>query len=125
MRALVVEVLKSYKYSVIEAESGDAAIAMWSDVKNRVDVLLTDMVMPGEASGLDVARHCFASNPELKVIYTSGYSSELFATNKSLIEGVNYLPKPYLSRSLTNIIHNALQSSAVGESHPSPIAPSR
>ena len=124
VRALVVEVLNSYNYRVIEAESGDTAIAMWPEVKNRVDVLLTDMVMPGEASGLDVARHCFASKPGLKVIYTSGYSTELFATNKSLIEGVNYLPKPYLSRSLTNIIHNALQSSAVGEPHPAVPVPS-
>ena len=120
VRSLVVEVLKSYNYHVIEAESGDAAIAMWPGVKDNVDLLLTDMVMPGEASGLDVARHCFATKPGLKVIYTSGYSSELFATNKSLIEGVNYLPKPYLSRSLTSIIHNSLGTPSVPGTPPAP-----
>ena len=77
VRSLVVEVLQSYNYNVIEAETGDAAIERWHGCMEEVDLLLTDMVMPGEANGLDVARHCTASKPTLKVIYTSGYSSEL------------------------------------------------
>lgn len=108
VRALVVEVLQSYNYNVIEAENGDSAIAMWSGLRDEVDLLLTDMVMPGTANGLDVARHCLGNKPELKVIYTSGYSSELFGSNVQLLEGVNYLPKPYLSNKLTTIIRNAL-----------------
>ncbi len=108
VRALVVEVLQSYNYNVIEAENGDTAIAMWAGLRDKVDLLLTDMVMPGTANGLDVARHCIASKPELKVIYTSGYSSELFGSNVQLLEGVNYLPKPYLSNKLTTIVRNAL-----------------
>ncbi len=113
VRALVVEVLQSYNYNVLQAENGDAAIALWPEVKDKVDVLLTDMVMPGGASGLDVARHCLDSKPSLKVIYTSGYSTELFASNTSLIEGVNYLPKPYLSRSLATIIHSAIEQESI------------
>lgn len=108
VRALVVEVLQTYNYNVIEAEDGDRAIALWPTLRNQVDLLLTDMVMPGSANGLDVARHCLADKPELKVIYTSGYSSELFASNVKLREGVNYLPKPYLSSRLSAIIRNAL-----------------
>ncbi len=115
VRALVVEVLQSYNYNVIEAENGDSAIAMWSGIRDKVDLLLTDMVMPGAANGLDVARHCVGNKPELKVIYTSGYSSELFGSNVQLLEGVNYLPKPYLSSKLTTIIRNALD--------PEPAAP--
>jgi DNA-binding NtrC family response regulator len=75
-------------------------------------LLLTDMVMPGNANGLDVARHCLESKPTLKVIYTSGYSSELFSSNVNLRDGVNYLPKPYLTGKLTAIIRNALESEA-------------
>ena len=108
VRCLVVEVLQSFNYTVIEAENGDSAIAMWSGLRDQVDLLLTDMVMPGTANGLDVARHCLGNKPELKVIYTSGYSSELFGSNVKLLEGVNYLPKPYLSNKLTTIIRNAL-----------------
>jgi CheY-like chemotaxis protein len=104
-----VEVLQSFNYNVIEAENGDTAIAMWPSLRDEVDLLLTDMVMPGTANGLDVARHCLGNKPDLKVIFTSGYSSELFGSNVKLQEGVNYLPKPYLSNKLTTIIRNALE----------------
>jgi len=110
VRSLVVEVLQSYNYNVLEAEDGDTAIERWSGWKDQVDLLLTDMVMPGEANGLDVARHCLAGKPGLKVIYTSGYSSELFGSDIRLEDGVNYLPKPYLSGKLSTIIRNALHS---------------
>jgi PAS domain S-box-containing protein len=109
VRCLVVEVLQSFNYNVIEAENGDTAIAMWPSLRDEVDLLLTDMVMPGTANGLDVARHCLGNKPDLKVIFTSGYSSELFGSNVKLQEGVNYLPKPYLSNKLTTIIRNALE----------------
>ena len=108
VRSLVVEVLTSYNYKVIEAESGDAAIKRWPQFREEVDLLLTDMVMPGEANGLAVARHCKSSKPDLKVIYTSGYSSELFGSDVQLEDGVNYLPKPYFCGKLTAIIRNAL-----------------
>jgi len=114
VRALVVEVLQSYNYNVIEAETGDAAIKRWPDCKEDVDLLLTDMVMPGEANGLDVAQRFISSKPNLKVIYTSGYSSELFTSNVRLEDGVNYLPKPYFSGKLTTIIRKALERSAGG-----------
>ena len=113
VRSLVVDVLQSFNYNVIEAENGDSAIAMWSGLRDEVDLLLTDMVMPGIANGLDVARHCLGNKPDLKVIYTSGYSSELFGSNVKLLEGVNYLPKPYLSNKLTTIIRNALEPEVV------------
>ncbi len=116
VRSLVVEVLQSYNYNVIEAETGDAAIKRWPACKEEVDLVLTDMVMPGHANGLDVARHCTASKPNLRVIYTSGYSRELFGSDVRLEDGVNYLPKPYFSRKLTEIIRNALEPSN-GEAH--------
>ena len=109
VRSLVVEVLQSYKYKVIEAETGDAAIQRWPECKDDVDLLLTDMVMPGQASGLDVAEHCLSTKPNLKVIYTSGYSSELFGSDLQLKDGVNYLPKPYFTRKLTAIVCGALE----------------
>ena len=110
VRSLVVEVLQNYNYTVIEAETGDAAIERWKTCADDVDLLLTDMMMPGEANGLDVARHCTSTKPELKVIYTSGYSSELFKSGVHLEDGVNYLPKPYFCGKLTTIIRNALES---------------
>ena len=114
VRSLVVEVLQSYNYTVIEAETGDAAIERWQTCMEEVDLVLTDMMMPGKANGLDVARHCISTKPDVKVIYTSGYSSELFDSDVHIVDGVNYLPKPYFCGKLTDIIRNALEHTHAG-----------
>jgi two-component system, cell cycle sensor histidine kinase and response regulator CckA len=110
VRGLVHEILEHYGYRVIEAPTGDGALAMWPAIREEVDLLLTDMVMPGEHNGLDLARKLLADRPELPVIYTSGYSRELFSGKIGLQEGRNYLPKPYLTAKLLAIIQNALES---------------
>jgi two-component system cell cycle sensor histidine kinase/response regulator CckA len=112
VRGLVHEILEHYGFRVIEAPSGDAALEMWPVVRNEVDLLLTDMVMPGEHNGLDLARKLLADRPNLPVIYTSGYSRELFSGKIGLQEGRNYLPKPYLTAKLLAIIQSALASRA-------------
>jgi YesN/AraC family two-component response regulator len=83
---------------VIEAESGDAALEMWPNARDIVDLVLTDMVMPGDHNGLELGRKLIADKPDVKIIYTSGYSSQLFASDLELIDGQNYLPKPLFDR---------------------------
>jgi len=107
VRALVREMLECYNYRVIEAESGDAALAHWPGVRGQIDLLLTDMVMPGKHNGLDLSRKLLADRPDLKVIYSSGYSTELFTSDVELTEGCNYLPKPYLTSNLIEIVRKA------------------
>lgn len=109
VRALVKEVLLHNNYAVLEAENADAALQMWPSSRDCVELLLTDMVMPGSANGLELAQQLCADRPDLKVIYTSGYSTELFNTEIVLQDGVNYLPKPYLSSKLTYMLKNALE----------------
>lgn len=70
----------------------------------EIELQLTDMVKPGSANGLELSRKLLASKPELKVICTSGYSSDLFGSDVNLQVGVNYLPKPYLSHKLTAVL---------------------
>jgi CheY-like chemotaxis protein len=114
VRGLVKEVLEHHDFRVIEASSGDAALAMWPEIRDRVELLLTDMVMPGDHNGLELAEKLRADCAGLKVIYTSGYSAELFASNVELQEGRNYLPKPYLSSKLVAMLREALcQEAAV------------
>jgi CheY-like chemotaxis protein len=108
VRSLVREVLDHSGYRVIEAEHGDAALAIWKERGREVDLLLTDMVMPGSLNGLELSQRLLADRPDLKVIYTSGYSAELFGSDIRLEDGRNYLPKPYLSAKLTMILHRAL-----------------
>jgi len=113
VRSLVKEILEHHSYTIIEAESGDAALALWPKIRDRVDLVLTDMVMPGEHNGLELSRKILAEMPEMKFIYTSGYSSELFASDLDLVEGQNYLPKPYLTSTLIEILQQALNRELV------------
>ena len=108
VRSLVREVLDHNGYRVFEAEHGEAALEVWKEHRAEIDLLLTDMVMPGSVNGLELSLRLLADQPDLKVIYTSGYSSELFGSDIQLEDGRNYLPKPYLSAKLTTILHRAL-----------------
>ena len=113
VRSLVREVLDHNGYRVFEAEHGEAALELWKEHKSEIDLLLTDMVMPGSVNGLELSLRLLAEQPALKVIYTSGYSSELFGSDIQLEDGRNYLPKPYLSAKLTTILHRALHPEEV------------
>jgi len=110
VRELVKEILECNDYRVFEAENADTALLVWEEHAAEIELLLTDMMMPGSANGLELSRMLLAKKPELKVIYTSGYSSDLFGSDVMLREGVNYLPKPYLSNKLTAILANAFEA---------------
>ena len=112
VRALVLLVLEESGLRVLEAEHGPAALAIWAAHRDEIDLLLTDMVMPGGLSGADVADRITAERPGLPVIYSSGYSVNLFSEDRSIREDINYLPKPYVSHQLTAIITRAFSAAA-------------
>jgi two-component system cell cycle sensor histidine kinase/response regulator CckA len=108
LRALVRRVLERGGFDVIEAPSGLAALQLWNNTKPHVDLLLTDMVMPDGISGRQLAEKLKAENPSLKVIYTTGYSSDLMGSDMVLREGINFLQKPYPPQKLVQTIRNGL-----------------
>ena len=110
LRALVRKVLERDGFEVIEAPSGLAALEMWSAKKPRVDLLLTDMVMPDGISGLQLAERLKTENPGLKVVFTTGYSAELLGNDFVLKDGVNFLQKPYPPQKLVQTVRNGLSS---------------
>ena len=110
LRALVRRVLERGGYEVIEASSGLAALELWKENKTHVDLLLTDMVMPDGISGRQLAEKLKADNPDLKVIYTTGYSPDLMGQDVALREGVNLLQKPYPPQKLVEIVRNGLET---------------
>ncbi|HEY0522106.1 MAG TPA: response regulator [Stellaceae bacterium] len=80
-------------YRVLAASSGDAAIPMLVDTAD-IDLVFTDIVMPGQANGFAVARKAVALRPGIKVLYTSGYAEQLHK-NQPLVARGDLLPKPY------------------------------
>jgi two-component system, cell cycle sensor histidine kinase and response regulator CckA len=108
LRQMVVLVLKIQGYNVLEAASGPQALEVWRQASRPVDLLLTDMVMPAGMMGRDLAARLTAQNPRLKVIYTSGYSSYMAGQDVSLLEGRNFLPKPYSLGKLAQFVRECL-----------------
>jgi len=110
LRAMVCEILRQYGYTTLSAASGPEAIPIWRQHASKVDLLLTDMVMPGNMTGKELAEKLTADNPRLKVIYTSGYSVEIMANDLGMRRGLNFLQKPYHPRALLKVVRDCLDS---------------
>jgi CheY-like chemotaxis protein len=90
---LAVTFLAEEGYSVIGAASGDEAVELMAR-HERIDLVFTDIVMPGAANGFAVARRAIAANPATRILYTTGYADELRRNEPLLVRG-DLLPKPY------------------------------
>gem|GEM_PF-315232 len=108
LRQLVHFILARHGYNVLEAVSGVAALDVWREHKEEIDLLLTDLVMPDGLSGLDLAEKLHAETPDLKIVYTSGYSIDIAGKDFILEEGVNFLQKPYHPHKLAQTIRDCL-----------------
>lgn len=107
---LVTTILQRGGYKVISATSGDDAFVLWELHEDEIDLLLTDMVMPGLLSGKGLAERIHALKPSLPVIYSSGYSLEIVREGLVLREGVNFLPKPYPPATLLQLVRDCLEN---------------
>jgi CheY-like chemotaxis protein len=90
------------------AQSGVEALALWPQIKPRIDLLLTDLVMPGGVMGRELAERLLVKDPTLKVIYSSGYSPGMAGKDLKLLEGRNFLPKPYDPSQLLQVVRECL-----------------
>ncbi|MCE9599880.1 MAG: PAS domain S-box protein [Spirochaetia bacterium] len=100
-------------YGLLEAENGPDAMRIWEDHQNQIDLLLTDVVMPGGMSGVELANRLTSSKPGLPVLYMSGYNEFVGASNLTLQEGVNFLPKPFLLPQVAQTIRGILDANRV------------
>jgi two-component system cell cycle sensor histidine kinase/response regulator CckA len=108
LRDLVVGILSQHGYQVLAAESGVQALGVWAQHKHGIDLVLTDMVMPGGINGRELAERLRQEKPTVKVIYTSGYSPGIAGKDLRLMEGFNFLPKPYRPTKLTALVRECL-----------------
>ncbi|MDE1170438.1 MAG: ATP-binding protein [Verrucomicrobium sp.] len=107
VRQLAVTILKSAGYTVLEAKNGLDAIGVMEREGGRVALVLTDLVMPGLISGIDLGEKLSAEYPGVKVVYTSGYSPDIVGGGAAL-KDKPFLSKPYTPPSLLRLIRNVL-----------------
>ena len=108
LRALIVKMLVRHGYTVMQAPSGVAALEVWRAHRAEIDLVLTDLMMPEGMTGRELAARLREDDPALKVMYSSGYSTELSGPGEPLVEGVNFLQKPYEPNKLVKTIREFL-----------------
>ena len=104
VRDFVSRLLRQSGYEVLTAASGIEALAVWREEHERIDMLLTDMIMPDGFSGADLARRLRQENPRLTIVYTSGYSMDFVGRKLVLMPGINFLQKPYMPAELIRTV---------------------
>ena len=107
VRDLVVSFLTSLGYAVLEADCGQAGLDLAVGCGDRIDLLLTDVIMPG-LNGKQLYEKLAAVKPGLKVIYMSGYTDNVIAHRGVLDPGVHFIQKPFSVAGLAKKIRQAL-----------------
>ena len=113
LRDLVTRTLNLNGYRVFQAVDGNNALQIWSTYKNEIDLLFTDIVMPGGINGRELAERVWADKPDLKVIFSSGYGADALGKNFRLDPKLNYLQKPYPPQTLARVIRRCLDGEAI------------
>lgn len=116
---LVQKVLQRHGYRILVASNAKEALQVWKEHASEINLLLTDLVMPGGTTGLDLAEMLLLEKAELKVIYTSGYSLALFGQDCPVKEGFNFLQKPYQSLLLAQTVRSCLDAPKKPSTHSS------
>jgi PAS domain S-box-containing protein len=110
VRNLAKSFLTDQGYRVHEASNGQAALEVWRQHGASIDLLFTDMVMPGGLLGQALAKKLHAEKPRLKVIYCSGFSDEMVSDTYSAENGFFFLQKPYDPERLARVVRDCLDS---------------
>jgi PAS domain S-box-containing protein len=107
LRHLVVDVLQRYGYTVLAAKDGPEALTLLGNSIGPIQLLLTDVVMPG-MNGRELAERVEKIHPEIKTLFMSGYTDNAIVHHGILDEGIAYLQKPFAPEVLARKIREVL-----------------
>jgi two-component system cell cycle sensor histidine kinase/response regulator CckA len=107
VREVLLKGLRQMGHSVLSAHNAGAAVAQFEKAAGQVDVLITDIVMPGGMNGWDLARELRSRKPELRVIAMSGYSSGVSRPGGSYLEDLTFLQKPFTLENLAEAMRTS------------------
>jgi two-component system cell cycle sensor histidine kinase/response regulator CckA len=107
LSSLVAEILEGYGYTVLTSSDGADAITVAHTQPGGIDLLLTDVVMPG-MSGRELAETLVADDPHLNVLFTSGYPADTVLRHGIAETRISFIQKPFLADELANKIRTLL-----------------
>ena len=107
IRALIVKILRRERYRVLEAGSAEEAIATAAGHGGPIDLLLTDVMLPGR-SGRQLANQLLETLPALRVLYISGFTDDESVRAGAVPQGARFLQKPFTLAALVGIVREAL-----------------
>jgi CheY-like chemotaxis protein len=108
VRTLVRRILESYGYNVLEAANASDALALSEGFVGSIDLLVTDVIMPGGMTGRDLGQQLLRVRPETKVLYTSGYADDAILRRGLLDPGVHFVQKPFTPTVLAQKVRQVL-----------------
>jgi CheY-like chemotaxis protein len=115
VREIAVAILRSLGYRVLEAPDGDAGLLVFGAHAAEIDMLLTDVVLPGKVRGREMAERIIAMRPEVKVLFMSGYTENSIVHHGRLDDGVQLLGKPFKREQLARKVAEVLGTSSAEE----------
>jgi len=108
--AIVTRSLTRLGYRIMQAVDGRRALAMWEQHADEIDLVLTDMRMPGGLTGFELAKRVRQDQPAMKIILMSGYSPELELNGPGSKLHIEYLAKPFELGTLADMVRRCLDS---------------
>jgi two-component system cell cycle sensor histidine kinase/response regulator CckA len=111
VRRITAQVLRRCGYEVLEAESGDVALAVAGNHPGTIHALLSDAVMPG-MSGRVLAERLRATRPHTRIIFMSGYTDDAVLARSMVESGIAFIQKPFTPAGLAAAVRSALDSAA-------------
>ena len=109
VRVLLTETLERYGYRVLEADDGREALNQLERGETKVDLLITDIVMP-RLNGLDLAERARRLRPDLKVIVISGYAEDASSWHAHREQGYSFLAKPFSPEGIAGLVRTGLDA---------------
>ncbi len=117
VRSLIREILEAARYHVLEASNGREALDLCSTCDERIDLLITDVVMP-ELNGSELASRLRTIRPEVRVLFVSGYTDDALAQYGIVNGEQSFLPKPFDTVTLTRRVRELLDHDGAPDTGP-------
>lgn len=108
LRYLSARQLRKLGYRILEASSSTDALSLWRQHSGEIDLLFTDILMPNGMTGGELAEELLAQKPDLKIVYTSGYSRDVVEQEFALRKDAHFLQKPYSANAVCQLIRSLL-----------------